>query len=67
MAQENPGWGDARTQAALAIFSRKVGRGTVANVVNDEGMESVPQRQRHISPTYVRRKLGGALLPSAQG
>ena len=33
LAQENPGWGYTRIQGALANQKRKVGRGTVANVL----------------------------------
>lgn len=39
MAQDNSGWGYTRIQGALANLGHKVGRGTVANVLEREGIE----------------------------
>src|SRR5258705_8285649 len=46
MAQENPKWGYTRIQGALANFRHKVGRGTVANVLNRNGIEPAPERSK---------------------
>jgi transposase InsO family protein len=46
MAQDNPSWGYARIQGALANLSHTVGRGTVANVLKRNGVEPVPERGR---------------------
>jgi putative transposase len=46
MAQENPTWGYARIQGALANLSHKVGRGTVADVLKRGGIEPAPERGR---------------------
>src|SRR5450755_2061547 len=44
MALDNAGWGYTRIQGALANLGHKVGRGTVANVLNRVGIEPVPER-----------------------
>jgi len=44
MALENSGWGYTRIQGALANVGHKVGRGTVANVLNRNGIEPAPER-----------------------
>ena len=44
MAQDNPCWGYTRIQGALANLSHKVGRGTVSNVLNRNGIEPAPER-----------------------
>jgi putative transposase len=46
MAQDNPSWGYTRIQGALANLSHKVGRGTVANVLNRNGIEPAPERRK---------------------
>ncbi|OFZ89409.1 MAG: hypothetical protein A3F74_01235 [Betaproteobacteria bacterium RIFCSPLOWO2_12_FULL_62_58] len=47
MAQENPKWGYTRIQGALANLRHQVGRGTVANVLNRNGIEPAPERSKH--------------------
>ena len=44
MAQENPAWGYTRIQGALENLSRRVGRGTVSNVLKRNGIEPAPER-----------------------
>ena len=44
MAQDNSGWGYTRIQGALANVGHKVGRGTVANVIERHGIEPSPER-----------------------
>ena len=46
MAQDNSGWGYTRIQGALANLGHKVGRGTVANVLEREGIEPAPERSK---------------------
>jgi putative transposase len=46
MAQDNPSWGYTRIQGALANLSHKVGRGTIANVLERNGIEPSPERSR---------------------
>src|SRR5258706_4508425 len=46
MALDNPGWGYTRMQGALSNLGHKVGRGTVANVLNRNGIEPAPERGR---------------------
>ena len=44
MALENPRWGYTRIQGALYNLGHVVGRGTVANVLDREGIEPAPER-----------------------
>ena len=46
MAQDNPGWGYARIQGALANLGHRVGRWTVANVLKRSGIEPSPERSK---------------------
>jgi putative transposase len=46
MAQDNPSWGYTRIQGALANLSHTVGRGTIANVLERNGIEPSPERSR---------------------
>jgi hypothetical protein len=39
MALENPSWGYTRIRGALANLGHQVGRGTVANILRDNGIE----------------------------
>lgn len=47
MAVENPKWGNTRIQGALANLRHTVGRGTVANVLKENGIEPAPERGEH--------------------
>ena len=44
MTTENRGWGYTRVRGALANLGRSVARGTVANILNQHGIEPVPER-----------------------
>jgi hypothetical protein len=44
MALENPRWGYTRIQGALGNLGYAVGRGTIANVLQREGIEPAPER-----------------------
>ena len=44
MAIENRDWGYTRIQGALANLGHQVGRGTVANILSEHGLEPAPER-----------------------
>jgi putative transposase len=46
MAVENPSWGYTRIQGALTNLGHEVGRGTIAQILKDNGIEPAPQRSR---------------------
>ena len=46
MATENRGWGYTRIQGALANLDHHVGRGTIANILRQHGIEPAPDRQK---------------------
>jgi putative transposase len=46
MALENQSWGYTRIQGALANLGHQVGRGTVANILRENGVGRIPQRSR---------------------
>jgi putative transposase len=55
MAQENPGWGYTRIQGALANLSHQVRRGTIANVLERNGIEPAPERSKRTTwSTFLR-------------
>ena len=47
MALENPSWGYTRIRGALANLRHQVGRGTIANILREHGIEPAPERDRH--------------------
>jgi putative transposase len=46
MAEENPGWGYTRIRGALANLGHEIGRGTIAEILKQAGMEPAPERER---------------------
>jgi hypothetical protein len=46
MALENPSWGYTRIRGALANLGHQVGRGTIANILKENGIEPAPDRGR---------------------
>jgi len=46
---ENPTWGYARIQGALANLGHQVARGTVANILREQGIDPAPGRGRRPS------------------
>ncbi|MGK0189488.1 MAG: putative transposase [Verrucomicrobiales bacterium] len=46
MAEENRTWGYTRIQGALANLGHEIGRGTIADILKMDGMESAPERER---------------------
>jgi putative transposase len=47
MALDNPSWGYTRIRGALANLGHQVGRGTIANILKDNGIEPAPERDGH--------------------
>src|ERR1700676_5273290 len=46
MATENRDWGYTRIQGALANLDHEVGRGTIANILREHGLEPAPERAK---------------------
>jgi len=46
MATENRDWGYRRIQGALANLGHEVARGTIANILKEQGLEPAPERKR---------------------
>jgi len=44
MAVGNPGWGYTKLQGALANLGHEIGRGTIAEMLKQSGLEPVPER-----------------------
>jgi len=44
LARENPSWGYTRLQGALANLQHEVGRGTIATILKEHGLEPAPGR-----------------------
>lgn len=47
MALDNLSWGYTRIQGALANLGHQVGRGTIANILKENGIEPAPERDTH--------------------
>jgi transposase InsO family protein len=47
MALENRSWGYTRIRGALANLGHQVGRGTIANILREHGIDPAPERDRH--------------------
>ena len=55
IALENRAWGYTRIQGALANLGHDVGRGTIANILREYGIEPAPNRDKHTSwSTFLR-------------
>ena len=46
MAEENRGWGYTRIGGALANLGHEIGRGTIAEILKQAGLEPAPERER---------------------
>ena len=55
MATENQDWGYTRIQGALANLGHQVGRGTVANILREHGLEPAPERVKKTTWTEFLR------------
>jgi len=47
MALENPSWGYTRIRGALANLGHQVGRGSIASILKENGIEPAPERDTH--------------------
>jgi hypothetical protein len=47
MALQNPSWGYTRIRGAMTNLGHQVGRGTIANILRDQGIEPAPERGAH--------------------
>jgi putative transposase len=55
MATDNRDWGYTRIQGALANLNHRVARGTIANILRDQGLEPSPERVKKTTWTeFVR-------------
>jgi hypothetical protein len=63
MATENPTWGYTRIQGALANLDHAVGRGTIANILREHGLDPAPERAK--KTTWLI--LPAVTPPSGQG
>lgn len=55
MATDNRDWGDTRIQGALANLNHRVARGTIANILRDQGLEPSPERVKKTTWTEFLR------------
>jgi hypothetical protein len=46
MAEENRGWGYTRIRGAMANLGHEIGRGTIAEILKQAGLEPGPERER---------------------
>jgi hypothetical protein len=55
MALENRSWGYTRIQGAMANLGHEVGRGTIANILREYGIDPAPERDKHMPwSTFLR-------------
>ena len=55
MALENPSWGYTRIQGAMVNLGHEVGRGTIANILREYGIDPAPERDKHMPwSTFLR-------------
>src|SRR5258708_31170762 len=55
MALENRSWGYTRIQGSMANLGHEVGRGTIANILREYGIDPAPERAKHTPcPTLLR-------------
>ena len=49
MARENPRWGYSRIRGALANLGHRVARSTIANILQEHGIDPAPRRKNQMS------------------
>jgi hypothetical protein len=55
LALENRSWGYTRIQGAMANLGHEVGRGTIANILREYGIDPAPERDKHMPwSTFLR-------------
>ena len=55
MALENRSWGYTRIQGAMANLGHEIGRGTIANILGEHGIDRAPERDKHMPwSTFLR-------------
>jgi putative transposase len=55
MALENRSWGYTRIQGAIANLGHEVGRGTIANILREYGIDPAPERDKRMPwSTFLR-------------
>jgi len=55
IATENRSWGYTRIQGSLANLGHEVSRGTIANILHEQGLEPAPQRRKGtIWPEFLK-------------
>jgi putative transposase len=64
MATENPGWGYTRIQGALANLKYMLARGTVRNILKEQGIEPAPERSKHMPWSVFLKAHWKALVAS---
>jgi hypothetical protein len=61
MATENRDWGYTRIQGALANLGHEVGRGTIAAILKQHGIEPAPERQKRTTWQEFLKPIGTSL------
>jgi transposase InsO family protein len=57
MALENRSWGYTRIQGAMANLGHEVGRGTIASILREHGIDAAPERDKHMPwSTFLRAR-----------
>ena len=64
MATENRDWGYTRIQGALANLDHRVGRGTIANILRQHGIEPAPERHNRLLRPFKLRLTLAPIQPS---
>ena len=62
MALENPSWGYTRIQGAMANLGHQVGRGTIANILKENGIDPAPARDAHTAEEFLLKNLNAAVV-----
>ena len=66
MALDNPSWGYTRIQGAMANLGHQVGRGTIANILKENGIDPAPERDATSADRYCPADLTPPRPPGAR-
>ncbi len=59
LAQENVGWGYTRIRDAMRLLGHGIGRTTVQRILDEDGIEPVPERRKHLPwATFLKAHWG---------